>query len=66
MPDYGGEIMRDHAGRKGVKGVSLMGHEEVPHCFGLRTGDGWDTVDGARDCGRPAQSSTDYWEELGV
>ena len=44
----------------------MVDHGEVPHSFGLRTGDGDDTADGARDCGRPAQSSTDYWEELGV
>ena len=27
------------AGRKGVKGLLLVGHEKVPHGFGLRTGD---------------------------
>ena len=31
--------LRDHAGRKGVKGLLLVGHEEVPCGFGLRTGD---------------------------
>ena len=30
--------MRDHAGRKGVKGLLLVGHEEMPRGFGLRTG----------------------------
>ena len=34
-----GRTMQDHAGRKGVKGLSLVGHEEVPRGFGLRTGD---------------------------
>ena len=34
-------------GRKGVKGLLLVGHEKVPHGSGL-TGDcGGDTVDGA-------------------
>ena len=53
-------------GRKGVKGLSLVGHEEVPRGFGLRTGDRSETADGAEDRGRPAQSSTDYWQEPGV
>ena len=26
--------MRDHVGRKGVKGLLLAGHKEVPHSFG--------------------------------
>ena len=43
-----------------------MGHEEVPHSFGLRTGEQGNKTDGARDCGRPDQLSTDYWEEPGV
>ena len=35
-------------GRKVVKGLLLVGHEKVPHGFGL-TGDcGSDTADGAR------------------
>ena len=35
-------------GRKGEKGLLLVGHEKVPHGFGL-TGDcGGDTADGAR------------------
>ena len=34
-------------GRKGMKGLLLVGHEKVPHGFGL-TGDcGGDTADGA-------------------
>ena len=66
MQDYGGEIMRDHAGRKGVKELSLVGHEEVPRGFGLRTGDPCDTADGAGDCWRPAQQSMDCWEGLVV
>ena len=38
---------RDTAGRKGVKGLLLVGQEKVPHGFGL-TGDcGGDTADGA-------------------
>ena len=53
-------------GRKGVKGLSLVGHDEVPHGFGLRTRDHSVTADGAGDFGRPAQLSMDDWEELGV
>ena len=44
-----------------------MGHEEVPHGFGLRTGNpGGNTADCAGNCGQPAQLSMDYWEEPGV
>ena len=39
--------MRDHEGRKRVKGLWLAGHEEVPLSFGLKTGDLGDTADGA-------------------
>ena len=42
------ERRRDTTGRKGVKGLLLVGHEEVPCGFGLRTGDlGGETADGA-------------------
>ena len=42
-------------GRKGVKGVSLVGQGKVPRGFGLSTGDpGSDIADGAGNCGRPA------------
>ena len=59
--------MQDHTGRKGVKGLSLVGHKKVPHGFGLRIEDcGSDTADGAGDCGKPPQPSTDYWGDLGV
>ena len=44
--------MGDPAGRKGVKGLWLAGHKEVPR--GLRTGDLGDTADAAGDRGRPA------------
>ena len=58
--------MRDHAGRKGVRGLSAD-HEEVTHGFRLRNGDrGSDTADGAGCCGRPAQLNMDDWEEPGV
>ena len=57
--------MRDHAGRKGVKGLSLVGHEKVPCGFGLRTGDRSNTADGAGNCGKPAPPSTDDWEGPG-
>ena len=39
--------MREHAGKKGVNGHWLVGHEEVPHGFRLRSGDCGDTADGA-------------------
>ena len=41
-------------GRKGVKGLLLVGHEEVPPGYGLRIGDPSDTADGAGNHGRPA------------
>ena len=41
-------------GRKGVKGLSLVGHEKVPLGFGLRTGDHSDTAYGAGNGRRPA------------
>ena len=47
-------------GRKGVKGHLLVGQEEVPHGFGLRTEDPGDRADSAGDCGRPAQPSLYY------
>ena len=37
-----------------MKGLLLVGHEEVPRGFGVRTGDRSDTVDGAGNHGRPA------------
>ena len=46
--------MPDHAGRKGVKALSLVGREGVLCGFGLRTGDHGDTADGAGNHGRPA------------
>ena len=41
-------------GRKGVKGLLLVGLEKLPHGFELRTGDSDDIADGAGDWGRPA------------
>ena len=41
---------------KGVKGLLLVGHEKVPHGFGL-TGDPGDTADGAGNCGKPASQT---------
>ena len=57
--------MQDHVERKGVKGLTLAGHQEVLCGFGLRTGDCGNTADGAGDCGRLAQPITGYWEEPG-
>ena len=54
-------------GRKGVKGLFLVGHEKVPSGFGIRPGDcGGDTADGSGNRGRPFQPSMDYWAEPGV
>ena len=36
-------------GRKGVKGLLLVGHEKVPHGSGLTGDHGGDTADGARN-----------------
>ena len=36
-------------GRKGVKGLLLVGHEKVPRGFGLTGDPGGDTADGARN-----------------
>ena len=41
------ECRRDTEGRKGVKGLLLVGHEKVQYGFELRTGDPGDTADGA-------------------
>ena len=51
------ECRRDIAGRKGVKGLLLVGHEKVQCGFGLRTGDTGDTADGAGNRGRPASQA---------
>ena len=45
---------RYNVGRKGVKGLWLVGHEKVPHGFLLRTGDHSYAVAGAGNQGRPA------------
>ena len=47
-------MIPDHEARKGVKGLPLVGHEEVLRGFGLRNGDPSDTADGAGDQGKPA------------
>ena len=44
-------------GKKGVERLLLVGHEEVPCGFGLRTGDPGDTADGAGNSGRPASQA---------
>ena len=48
------ECRRDAAGRKGVKGLLLLGHEKMPCGFGLRTGDPNDTAGGAGNQGKLA------------
>ena len=42
---------KDFAGRKGEKGLLLVGQEKVPHRFGLIGDRGSDTVDGAGNQG---------------
>ena len=59
------ECRRDTAGRRGVKGLWLVGQEKMPRGFGLRTGDLGDTADGAGNRGG-LPASTDYWEEPGA
>ncbi|KAF6086283.1 hypothetical protein HJG60_008475 [Phyllostomus discolor] len=52
------ECRRDTVGRKGVKGLLPVGHEEVPRGFGLRTRDRCsDTAGGAGNCRRPASQA---------
>ena len=41
------ECRRDVSGRKGVKGLLLVGHKKVPCGVELRTGDPNNTADGA-------------------
>ena len=60
------ECRRDALGRKGVKGLSLVGHKRVPRGFGLRTGDHGNTADGGWGPREACQLSTDYWDELGA
>ena len=48
-----------------MKGLSLAGHEEVSHGFGLRTGDGSETADDAVDfCFFLLEDSTSDWHVL--
>ena len=52
-------------GRKGVKGLLLVGHEKVPHGFGL-TGDlSGDTADGAGTEGLPEPRTSTSFPEIG-
>ena len=44
MAQEAGETLPE---RKGVKGLLLVGHEKVPHGFGLTGDRGGDTADGA-------------------
>ena len=50
-------------GRKGEKGLLLVGHEKVPHGSGLTGDHGGNTVDGAGTEGLPEpQTSTSFPE----
>ena len=40
-----------------MKGLLLVGHEKVPHRFGLRTGDPGNIAGGAGNHGRPASQA---------
>ena len=51
------ERRRDAAGRKGMKGLLLMGNEKMPRDSVLRTGDPGDTADGAENQGRLASQA---------
>ena len=51
------ECRREAAGRKGVKGLLLVGHEKVQCGFGLRTRDPCGTADGAGTQGRPTSQA---------
>ena len=52
-------MMRNLAGKDGVKGLRLVGHEKVPHGFGLRTGDCSDPADGTGEPQEASQPRTD-------
>ena len=52
---------RDLAGRKGEKGLLLVGHEKVPHGSGLTRDGGGDTADSAGTEGMSEpQTSTSF------
>ena len=54
-------------GRKGVKGLLLVGEEKVPHGFGLRTEDLCDsgsTADGAGTEGLPEPRTSTSFPEI--
>ena len=58
---------RDAVGRKGVRGLLLVGHEKVPCGFGLRTGDPSSTADGgAGNRGRPASWARNTGKNQGL
>ena len=51
-------------GRKGEKGLLLVGHEKVPHGSGLTGDRGGDTVDGARTKGLPKPWTSTSFPEI--
>ena len=51
-------------GRKGEKGLLLVGHEKVPHGSGLTGDGGCDTVDGARTKGLPEPRTSTSFPEI--
>ena len=59
MQDKGERTMRDHAVRKGVKGILLVGHIKGPRGFGLRAGDPCGVRANGSGSETPAQPSTD-------
>ena len=51
-------------GRKGEKGLLLVGHENVPHGSGLTGERGGNTVDGARTEGLPEPRTSISFPEI--
>ena len=51
-------------GRKGVKGLLLVGHEKVPHGFGLTGDHGGNTADGAGTEGLPESQTSTFFPEM--
>ena len=51
-------------GRKGEKGLLLVGHKKVPHGFGLNGDRGSDTADGARNRGLPKPGTSTSFPEI--
>ena len=64
-PSSSEECRRGTAGRKGEKGLLLVGQEKVPGGSGLRSRDPGHTAS-SWEPREASQLSTDYWEEPGA